>query len=241
MKKYISIIALLVTVTINSQEGRITYKASTERYLNSKKEPKGDNLGLFQETKENNRDLKYTLIFSNKESLFYRNKEMKVENGSQNFTEILAGNSVFYFNKHTKITTESKEFFGQNFLITKDKIKWKLLNESKVMAGYNCYKATSTINVEGRNGVKTRKITAWYTTDIPLNFGPKNYNGLPGLVLQLEEGGLFFSVTKIELPTKEKIKIQKPHKGKKVTEKKYKALVKDFVLNRRKYYRKRNN
>ena len=31
-------------------------------------------------------------------------------------------------------------------------------------------------------------ITAWYTLDIPVNNGPSRYHGLPGLILEVNDG-----------------------------------------------------
>ncbi len=37
---------------------------------------------------------------------------------------------------------------------------------------------------------KLRTTTAWYTLDIPVQHGPGEFWGVPGLILQVEEGDL---------------------------------------------------
>ena len=61
------------------------------------------------------------------------------------------------------------------------KYNWNLHSETKELIGYLCKKATTTVNKEGRN----LTIVAWYTNEIPISDGPKDYTGLPGLILQV--------------------------------------------------------
>ncbi|MDE6095785.1 MAG: GLPGLI family protein [Muribaculaceae bacterium] len=58
------------------------------------------------------------------------------------------------------------------------KFDWTLEEESTEIMGYTCYKATT--NWRGRNWI------AWYC-DIPESAGPWKFNGLPGLILRIED------------------------------------------------------
>lgn len=55
-------------------------------------------------------------------------------------------------------------------------IKWKLTDETRNIAGYNCIRA---------NGVfgDSIYVVAFYTEDIALSGGPEHFNGLPGMIL----------------------------------------------------------
>ncbi len=66
-------------------------------------------------------------------------------------------------------------------ILYQDKVThhWKLYKEVKIIANYKCHKATT--NFRGR------KYVAWYTTDIPVNFGPWKFKGLPGLILEVTD------------------------------------------------------
>lgn len=60
--------------------------------------------------------------------------------------------------------------------------EWELENESKIISGYNCKKATTIKNILN----KSQYITAWYCEDISINDGPMDFNGLPGFIIQIE-------------------------------------------------------
>lgn len=53
---------------------------------------------------------------------------------------------------------------------------WAISEEIDTIAGYECHKATATYG--GRDW------TAWYTTEVPVPFGPWKLTGLPGLVVE---------------------------------------------------------
>ncbi len=74
---------------------------------------------------------------------------------------------------------------NQKNVSIEDKIpqyQWKLGDGSKTIAGYSCKKATATTTKIGRK----QNILAWYCEDIPIDDGLKDFNGLPGLILQIE-------------------------------------------------------
>ena len=76
------------------------------------------------------------------------------------------------------------------------KINWKVEKETKKIGNFNCKKATT--NFRGRN------YTAWFTTDVPLPFGPWKLNGLPGLILEAYDANksVYWYFKSVEYPTK---------------------------------------
>ena len=60
------------------------------------------------------------------------------------------------------------------------KINWNIMPEvTSKKSGYNCTKATITIN--------GRSFTVWFTFDVPVNFGPLKLHKLPGLIIEVKE------------------------------------------------------
>jgi GLPGLI family protein len=138
--------------------------------------------------------------------------------------------------KNTKENTfaDAQEMFGKKFLIKDNlrKIEWKTQKETKTIGKYLCLKATFTemiddFNTDGSKKEKQseRLITAWYTPEIPISNGPKDYQGLPGLILELHEGKMHYVCNKIVMNPKEKIKIVAPTKGKEVNEKEFQKIM----------------
>lgn len=70
-------------------------------------------------------------------------------------------------------------------------------------------------------------VTAWYTPQIPVNQGPGEYWGLPGLILEVNADRTTILCSKIVLNPEDKETIKKPSKGKEVTKAEYNQIVKD--------------
>ena len=70
--------------------------------------------------------------------------------------------------------------FGKHIYLyyDKPKISWNITHESNQILGYQCKLAYSEY--------RGRKYKVWYTSDVPLPFGPWKLNGLPGLILKAE-------------------------------------------------------
>lgn len=68
-------------------------------------------------------------------------------------------------------------------------------------------------------------VTAWYTPEIPVSQGPENYWGLPGLILEANDGKTTILCSKIVLNPKEKVAIKAPTSGKVISQKEYDETV----------------
>jgi GLPGLI family protein len=68
-------------------------------------------------------------------------------------------------------------------------------------------------------------ITAWYTPEIPVSQGPEGYWGLPGLILEVNDGRTIILCSKIVLNPKDKVEIKAITKGKVVSQKEYDDAV----------------
>ena len=68
-------------------------------------------------------------------------------------------------------------------------------------------------------------ITAWYSPEIPISQGPENYWGLPGLILEVNDGKTIILCSKIVLNSKEKVEIKEATNGKVISQKDYDETV----------------
>lgn len=174
-------------------------------------------------------------------------------NGMRMMSSMMGGGGTYYKNVKEKTYSVDKEFMGKEFLI-KDalpQLEWKMESETKQVGGYTCYKATAMKPVEGsdfrnmrakddKKEVKKEQstnfmedfempkevlITAWYTPEIPVNQGPEGYWGLPGLILEVNDGKTIILCSKVVMNTKEKAEIKAQKVGKVVTQKEYDEIV----------------
>ena len=83
---------------------------------------------------------------------------------------------------------------------------------------------------------KEIEVTAWYTMQIPINQGPGEYWGLPGLILEVNAGRTTLLCSKIVMNPAEKTEIKKPEKGKEVTKKEYNDIIKKKMEEMREMY-----
>ncbi|NRB60820.1 MAG: GLPGLI family protein [Winogradskyella sp.] len=189
----------------------------------------------------------FKLTFNKEESVYKQDEELdKPNTGMGSGIQIVAiggggGSDVLYKNTKEQRYAEQVDTYGKIFLV-KDSIEgieWKLGSETKYIGEYPCFKATYTKEVEKMNvsfgsddeeetketEMEERTVTAWYTPQIPINNGPDNYQGLPGLILEVHDGDLTIICSKIVLNPKEKVEINEPDKGKEVDQEKYEAIM----------------
>lgn len=79
-----------------------------------------------------------------------------------------------------------------------------------------CYKAVYNKEYMGRdNKTKINRIVAWFAPLLPYGFGPKEHNGTPGLILELQEFDTIYYASSITILKDKELEIAFP-KGKTV-------------------------
>jgi GLPGLI family protein len=215
----------------------------------------------------------FILSFDKQASIYKEEEKLDAPNqqgggGMRMMASFMGGGGTLYKNVKTKNITVDKEFMGKEFLV-KDSLPtldWKMEQETRVIGGYNCFKATAVRQAsktdfrnfrpkkEGENkekvedkdkktnfldGVELPKeitVTAWYTPEIPVNQGPENYWGLPGLILEVNDGKTTILCSKVVLNPKEKSEIKAPTKGKEITQEAYDQTVIDKMKEMQEMY-----
>ncbi len=215
------IIFLLCSVSSYSQSriSKLVYKKKSNIDVASKKKNKAMELFL-KETFLHMEKVEYMLLFNDKASSFKQVRKMRNDLDKKSLSikvsEILGGGEgIYYTERKTKKSYHQTEFESELYLIEIDKkLDWNLTQEKKKIGKYVCYKATTEDTSIGSSGsVLKKKIIVWYTPEIPFGYGPLKYNGLPGLILELENDQVIYYTKEIQLHLKDKIDIEKPKKG----------------------------
>lgn len=232
------------TLVAQYTEGVVTYKEEFKNPKAAEIRQKLEELGFNTDVPDV--DISYkTLYFNEKESV-YRQKPISKEErlkeeqafrngggGIRIMNTQVDDNNAYYraINNHT--TIESKVFMGKQFLIEKEEEKreWKVTGRTEQLGQYQVLEAILKLGDD--------TVQAWFTPQIPVSTGPHSYGQLPGLILrvQVNNGEQIFSATSFNFrPLTENEKISKPKKGKKVTDDKYKEIVKQKTEEMKKMY-----
>lgn len=243
MKQLTLIFTLLLSGVLFAQDfqGVATYKSHRKMDLkldDSKMTSEMQKQIQAQLTKQFQKE--YTLTFTTQESIYKENESLAAPTPSSSgfVISVSDGNDVMYKNIKENRFANATEIYGKQFLI-KDSLKvrkWELLDETKNIGDYTCRKAvfkdtykTQTISDEG--GIETiekeRETVAWYTLQIPVNNGPSEFYGLPGLILEINDGELTLMCSRLVLNPKDKVEIKEPKKGKVVTQGKFDEIMKE--------------
>lgn len=174
MKKIHFILFLLTGLIAHSQE-----KAGVVHYGDIRSMGMGAPVGP---------DYNAILVFGNWESLYitaqdslegghiYEQRRYTTSYGGYSKTVSTNEQGFRYYND-----LKGKQFYSRDigFRYVKEptpQISWELTSETKKIGDHVVHKATCHF--------RGRDYTAWFTTDIPLPYGPWKLQGLPGLILE---------------------------------------------------------
>lgn len=105
-------------------------------------------------------------------------------------------NNIYYFDHTAEKMYQQKAIVGSNFMVEDSipKINWRITNESREIAGFNCRKAVGII-------MDSVYVFAFYTDEIVVPGGPCSISGLPGMILGMTIPRLYtsFMATKVSL------------------------------------------
>ncbi len=236
MKNTFTLSALLLLLTVTpfknllaqSTEGRVVY-AEQMKFDHDTSQMKGNMPPGMQMPKMP--ALKMELLFRGNESLW---QSVPVENTNANTPPMHDGGMMMvmrndkeeekmYINRTDKKVVENRSIMDKLFLVNTDlrTLKWKITGEQDTVAGYTCMKAVLQND--------TNIIIAWFTPQIQVPAGPKDYGQLPGLILKLDirNGKHVYRASLVELKLLQPDAIVIPTKGKEVTDEEFKQLRRD--------------
>ena len=237
MKKVITAIAVLFGLagTVSAQQphftrsGTIEYERRTNVFAMISKLINKDNeaylapaLDAYKKSNPQFRILKSTLSFNNNKTLFTPIDADPPANALMAFAPLMNQNNTIYTDLDGQISIGEKKVFDDLFLVKDStrKIKWKITDETRDIAGYTCRRA---------NGIMLDSVyvVAFFTGKIPVPGGPESFNGLPGMILgvALPHENVTWFATKVIDTSLPPNTINPPAKGKALDNKGYREML----------------
>ncbi len=209
IKQYKLLIALLFFAGTTAQTINTDYVCYYDlKFTRNDKSADTEQFILLVESKSNKSAFLSTTIYS-MNSLKEKNPNDYMLYGSE-FPEIICNN------KKTDVFEDIKDFKYRYEEI--DKLSWEILKEKKKVGKVNAQLA--------RCHAYGRIWYAWFSIEIPLNYGPYKFKGLPGLIVSLYDSEKKLNFT-LENYKKKKEKYNLPQ-------------VKDYkLITKEKYYKTR--
>ena len=241
MKKKIILFAVLSCMAAGlraqhahfTRSGTIEFERKTNVWAMIKREINKDNeaflvpaLDNYKKNSPQFRVLKSKLSFGDNKTLFTPIEADPPTNNLFSAAPLMTQNNTIYTDLTAGLTTSQKKIFDDAFLLRDStrKIKWKITDETRDIAGYHCRRANGIM-------LDTIYVVAFYTTQIPIPGGPESFNGLPGMILgvALPHENLTWFATKVtdnELPPNT---IVPPKKGKSTDSQAFRATLQNAL------------
>ncbi len=224
---------VIITFSFISQSqsklsGTVIYKASHDKTQIKKgeKSSDGNTAGIegANQLLKNASDVRATLSFSEKESSYRVNEKLEVDGiESINITYFFAGgDNLYYHNRDSLNVLKSNTSLGKTFLIKNKLLNWKITKETKKIDDLLSIKAFATSPTEEKTKIVA---TAWFSPSIPIGYGPMEYFGLPGLIIELKFSKMTFIAEKINLQDKNVV-IEKHKEAPIVTPQEFRVIAK---------------
>lgn len=268
MRKYLVVVTYFVCISHLSaqiKQGTIIYERKINLWKRITDSDKRATIPEFKFTK-------HTLLFNDTSSLFKTIQEDEAINPFENsegrgggfgrMSRVFGSVDGDLYKKCSEgISIQAIEQSGKNFLIV-DTIKkqpWKVTDETKVILGYTCHKATmkqkgGISGFSGGNWGGRRKdreqggdnstpdtthrtprevdVVAWFADKIVAPVGPSMFGQLPGAILEMDidNGLMVFTATEVKSDVSLK-DLKEPKKGKKVTREEFRKLIEELRKN----------
>jgi GLPGLI family protein len=213
-------------------QGTIEYEKRVNAYALIKQQIKtwGDDsfsASAFESYQKNNPQFKVAkskLVFSNQITAFLPEEDAIApsNNWFSNLIEFKQSNHI-QSNLATGTSKTLKKIYDETYLVSDSirKINWKITDEFRNIAGYNCRRANALV-------MDSIYVVAFYAEEIAVSGGPESFSGLPGMILGLalpHDHVTWFATSVTDVPvTEDKLKI--PTKGKSVDNKQLYDILK---------------
>jgi GLPGLI family protein len=189
MKTIYLIVSLLAsTVSVKAQQifiekGKIEFERTINILKRLEDDMDGEDNTFYEALKKQlppSKSTYFNLYFDHDKTLYEPGREVEV---AKKVPEWLAGpaeDNVVYSDLTTQSFSSLKNVFENTYNIQDSlrKAEWKIISDTRTIAGFECRKATTII-------MDSVFVFAFYTDQIVTRGGPESFSGLPGMILGL--------------------------------------------------------
>jgi GLPGLI family protein len=227
MKRSIILSAILFIATVTSAQQFID-KAVIEYEVKTNAKKRMGNSSWAEMLKDQMSQFKtgyYTYTFADNKSI-YKFDHWDEKSKVPEFLRKSDEENIWYFDFTAGKFNMQKDVVGSKFYVSDSipVIQWRLTNENREIAGFNCRKAVGKI-------MDSVYVFAFYTDEITIPGGPCSVSGLPGMILGLTIPRMYVSyiATKVMLNGVNTAIIKPVEAKKNYTYATLKATIKDRI------------
>lgn len=173
---------IIFAFLIGAAKGQVFIsKATIEYEVASNIQKTTPNYGMAQELKDKLPKLKtgyYTFTFANDRSIYKFDHWDEQSRKIPDFWKKSDEDNIWFSDYNTGRLSMQKSIFGSEINVEDSvrSLQWKITNENRIIAGFNCRKAVAIM-------FDSVYVFAFYTDEILIPGGPCSISGLPGMIL----------------------------------------------------------
>ncbi len=218
MKYIIAILLILSGAGVHAQytmQGKIEYERKMNVYSTIDNMDEDDRRWMEKFRSQMPKyNISYFELYFNTAKTYYKPGK-EVEKPKSWVANPPAAENLVFTDLKSKTVKAQKIIYEEKFLIedTMRKIKWRITDEIRTIADYQCRKAVGIM-------MDSVYVVAFYTEDIPASGGPEMFGGLPGMIMEVAIPRLYTTwiATKVDVNGVKETDFTAPEKGKKTTQ-----------------------
>lgn len=192
-------------------QGRIEYEKKINLYAALDDDEDAAWRDLMKKTTPQFKITYFDLTFNGNKTLYQPGRENTDNN---RMWQSPAEDNIIFTDLQSHLSTSRKNVYEQGFLIndTARTINWKITDETRNIAGFECRRANAII-------MDSIYVVAFYTESIVPSGGPESFTGLPGMILGLAipHEHITWFATKVYNEQIPEATLKAPAKGKKIS------------------------
>lgn len=222
------------------QKGKIEFEKTVNIHKILEENFKGDGgngntLDAFKKTMPVTGVNYFDLSFNGEKSLYKSGRDVAATQRIPDWVNGLANDNVVFNDLVNEKSSSLKNVFENTYLVQDSlrKLNWKVSNDTRTIAGFECRKATAVI-------MDSVFVVAFFTEQILCTSGPEGFNGLPGMILGLVIPRMHTTwyATKLELTEVKDTELVAPKKGKPIKNEELYRTMRETMKN---WYSNGNN